>query len=344
MKQYDRIHLIVAALLLLTPMNPGKADAEDPKTAARAMGDAGRTAAAVVAKDPASASRVPGYAGTDLKERDLGAADLEDAANAVLSDPDDPGGEAGRYVTKGVSARQEIKIKSDDPVAVRGEEVQGEPSAPRFKASGLASGSSTDCAAGLGQAESGGTCGGVSWCVGADCESIASQANAGLIESTAKLNMVLELGGEEFDRGNLLFFTGKGGRAGYAGADWPIVARIRGCSSVSGIVPNPNASSHRSATRAIPITSGSGARSASSASASARNVSGASSARNSAASCRRRRGRNSASAGAAAAASPSRRWNGSTSRRWILLSSRRTSWTAHTNHPLRSLTPGIPAP
>lgn len=209
MKQYDRIHLIVAALLLLTPMNPGKADAEDPKTAARAMGDAGRTAAAVVAKDPASASRVPGYAGTNLKERDLDAAELEDAANAVLSDPDDPGGEAGRYVTKGMNKREDVQIETDDPVAVRGEEVQGDPGAPRFKASGLASGSVTDCTAGLAQAESGGACGSVSWCVGADCESTASQANAGFIESTAKLNMVLELGGEEFDRGNLLFFTGK---------------------------------------------------------------------------------------------------------------------------------------
>ena len=183
--------------------------AEDPRTAARAMGDAGRMAATAATMDPASASKVPGYAGTNLKERDIGAADLEDAANEVLADPDDPGGQAGRYVTKGVSTRDKVKIKTDDPVAVRGEEVQEDPSAPRFQASGLASGSASDCGAGLAQAESGGACGSVSWCVGADCESTAVQANTGFIDSTAKLNMVMELGGEEFDRGNLLFFRGE---------------------------------------------------------------------------------------------------------------------------------------
>ena len=185
------------------------ARAEDPRTAARAMGDAGQTAATAAAMDPASASKVPGYAGTNLAERDLDAAGLKDAANEVLADPGDPGGRAGRYVTEGMYTRKDVNIETDDPVAVRGEEVQGDPSAPRFKASGLASGSASDCGAGLTQAESGGACGSVSWCVGADCETRSSQAGTGFVDAAAKLNMAIELGGDEFDRGNLLFFRGE---------------------------------------------------------------------------------------------------------------------------------------
>ena len=197
------------ALFLVAHLSLDKTRAEDPKAAARAMGDAGRTTAAAVAKDPASASEVPGYAGTNRPERNLNAADLEDAANEALADPDDPGGEAGRYVTKGVSVREKVRIETDDPVSVRGDEVQGDPAAPRFKASGLASGSVTDCGAGLAQAEAGGSCGSVAWCVGADCETRTSQAGTGFVGAAARLNMVLELGGEEFDRGNLLFFRGE---------------------------------------------------------------------------------------------------------------------------------------
>ena len=197
------------ALSLLTHLSIGYSRAEDPKAAARAMGNAGRATAAAVARDPASTSRLPGYAGTNRPERNLNAADLEDAANEALADPDDPGGEAGRYVTRGVSVREKVRIETDDPVSVRGDEVQGDPAAPRFKASGLASGSVTDCGAGLAQAESGGSCGSVAWCVGADCETRTSQAGAGFVGAAARLNMVLELGGEEFDRGNLLFFRGK---------------------------------------------------------------------------------------------------------------------------------------
>ena len=183
--------------------------AEDPKAAARAMGNAGRSAAAAVARDPASASGVPGYAGTDRPERNLNADDLEDAANEALADPDDPGGRAGRYLTEGMNAREDVNIETDDPVSVRGEEVQGDPGASRFGASGLASGSVSDCSAGLDQAESGGACGSVAWCVGADCETRSSQANTGFVDAATRLNMVLELGGEEFDRGNLLFFRGE---------------------------------------------------------------------------------------------------------------------------------------
>ena len=183
--------------------------AEDPKAAARAMGSAGRTAAAAVARDPTSTSKVPGYAGTNRPERNLGAAELESAAARALADSDDPGGRAGRAVIEGTTVRPEASVGTDDPIPVRGEEIQGDPGASRFGASGLASGSVTDCGAGLDQAESGGTCGGIRWCAGADCETRSSQANTGFVGAAAKLNMVLELGGEEFDRGNLLFFRGE---------------------------------------------------------------------------------------------------------------------------------------
>ena len=209
MKRYAKMKVVILFLLILAHMSAGDSRAEDPKAAARALGDAGRAAAAALARDPASTSKVPGYAGTNVSERVLGAADLEDAANGVLGDPDDPGGQAGRAVIEGVTARPDQSVAPEDPITGRAGEVQGDPGASRFGASGLASGSVSDCAAGLAQAESGGSCGSVSWCVGADCESTAVQANAGFIDSTAKLNMALELGGDEFDRGNLLFFRGE---------------------------------------------------------------------------------------------------------------------------------------
>ena len=209
MNPYHRTGIIIVALFLAAHLNLDKARAEDPKAAARAMGDAGRATAAAVAKDPASTSRVPGYAGTNRPERDLGSADLENAAARALADPDDPGGRAGRSVIEGTTVRPEASVETDDPIPVRGEEIQGDPGASRFGAAGLASGSVTDCAAGLDQAESGGACGSVTWCVGADCETTSSQAGTGFVDAATKLNMVLELGGEEFDRENLLFFRGE---------------------------------------------------------------------------------------------------------------------------------------
>ena len=196
-------------LFLFAHLSITNALAEDPKTAARAVGGAGRSAAAAVARDPASASGVPGYAGTDRPERNLGVADLESAAARALADPDDPGGRAGRAVIEGTTVRPERSVGTDDPIPVRGEEIQGDPGASRFGTSGLASGSVSDCGAGLDQAESGGTCGGVRWCAGADCETRSSQANTGFVGAAAKLNMVIELGGEEFDRGSLRFFRGE---------------------------------------------------------------------------------------------------------------------------------------
>ena len=209
MKRNDKMKIVILTLFILAHLSAGDSRAEDPKAAARAMGNAGRATAAAVAKDPASTSRVPGYAGTNRPERDLNAADLENAAARALADPDDPGGRAGRSVIEGTTVRPEASVGTDDPIPVRGEEIQGDPGASRFGAAGLASGSVTECGAGLNRAEAGGACGSVAWCVGADCETRSSQAGTGFVDAATKLNMVLELGGEEFDRGNLLFFRGE---------------------------------------------------------------------------------------------------------------------------------------
>ena len=75
--------------------------AEDPKAAARAIGQAGAAAAGAIAKSAGSAATVPGYAGTDVPERSLTASGMQDAAKARLTDPDDPGGQAGRAVIDG---------------------------------------------------------------------------------------------------------------------------------------------------------------------------------------------------------------------------------------------------
>ncbi len=79
----------------------GMAHAEDPKAAARAIGNAGNAAARTIARDSSNAAKVPGHAGTNLPERSIGANALEDAGRARLADPDDPGGAAGRPAVGG---------------------------------------------------------------------------------------------------------------------------------------------------------------------------------------------------------------------------------------------------
>ena len=185
------------------------AGAEDPKAAARAVGQAGRAAASAIARDSGSTVHVPGYAGTNLPERGMSADDLETAANRVLADPADPGGEAGRAVIEGAAVRPDQSVEPGDPIVQRGDGIEADAHSPGWKADGLASGSVTGCGAGVAQAGAGGRCGSVSWCVGADCETAESRANTGFVESAARLNMVLELGGDEFDRDNLRFFNGQ---------------------------------------------------------------------------------------------------------------------------------------
>ena len=47
------------------------------------------------------------------------------------------------------------------------------------------------------------------YCVGAGCETVRSESNTGFVEATTRLNMAVELGGEEFDRQDMRFFTGQ---------------------------------------------------------------------------------------------------------------------------------------
>ena len=187
----------------------GASWAGDPKTEARAIGQTGAATAGAIARDAASAGKVPGYAGTNPPERNIGANDMETAARARLADPDDPGGAAGRSVIEGVTVRLPASVPVSDPVVQRSETIAASPQSSPHGAGGIASGGVADCTAQVRDAGSGGSCGAVSWCVGAGCETVAPEANAGFVDAATRLNMALELGGEEFDRDNLRFFAGE---------------------------------------------------------------------------------------------------------------------------------------
>ena len=190
--------------------DPGSGSgAGDPKAAARAIGNAGNAAARTIARDASNAADVPGYAGTNVPERSLTASGMENAARARLADPDDPGGAAGRAVVRGTTQRPARPVAASDPEVLRSETIVASPQSSAHRADGLASGSTTDCGADLQDAQDGGSCGRVTYCVGAGCETVPSQANTGFVEATTRLNMALELGGEEFDRQDMRFFTGQ---------------------------------------------------------------------------------------------------------------------------------------
>ena len=198
-----------AACCLMLWLLAAKARADDPKDAARQIGEAGAAAAGAIARDASEAHAVPGFAGTNLPERHLTDAGMENAARGRLADPDDPGGSAGRVVMDGAAVRPAVPVPANDPAVVRGRAVQSDPGNAGHRADGLASGGSADCGAGVTDAGRGGACGSASYCVGAGCETVASEGNTGFARSAAMLNMVLEMGGEEFDRNDLRFFAGQ---------------------------------------------------------------------------------------------------------------------------------------
>ena len=195
--------------LMLWVVSGMAARAEDPKAAARAIGNAGAAAAGAIARDAASTGKVPGYAGTDVPERNLTASGMQGAARTRLADPDVPGGTAGRAVIEGTLTRPDRPVAAGDPGVVRGKSVAADPGNAAHGVGGLASGSVADCGAGLRDAGSGGACGSVRWCVGADCETVGTQANTGFVDATTRLNMALEIGGDEFDRQDMRFFKGQ---------------------------------------------------------------------------------------------------------------------------------------
>ena len=140
MNRKNGMKAIILALLVLTHLIAGKAQGEDPAAAARAIGQAGQAAAGAIAKDADSAAHVPGYAGTNLPERSLGPGDLGDAANRVINDPADPGGQAGRAVIEGTVKRPDAPVGTDDPMVKRGDGIEGDVDSP----SGARTGSRPD--------------------------------------------------------------------------------------------------------------------------------------------------------------------------------------------------------
>ncbi len=204
----NRMKAVILILLVLTYLAAGRVSAEDPAAVARAIGQAGKAAASAIAKDADSTAHVPGYIGTGLPEWGMSAGELDAAANRALADSADPGGRAGRAVIEASAGRPDAPVGTGDPIVQRGGGIEGDPHSSRWNADGLASGSATGCGAGVEDAGAGGQCGGVSWCVGADCETTAARSNTGFVDSVARLNMVHQLGGEEFDRENLRFFRG----------------------------------------------------------------------------------------------------------------------------------------
>ena len=201
--------MFVLVCLMLWLVSGMVAKAEDPKAAARAIGQAGAAAAGAIARDATKAGEVPGYAGTNVPERSLTASGMGNAARNRLADPDDPGGAAGRAVILGTTSRPAANVPAGDPAVVRSEGIAASPQSPAHRADGLASGGTVECGAGLQDAQDGGSCGSVRYCVGAGCETVPSQSNTGFVEATTRLNMALELGGEEFDRDDMRFFTGQ---------------------------------------------------------------------------------------------------------------------------------------
>ena len=169
--------LAAVCVFLLWVVFGGAAHAEDPRAAAHAIGNAGNAAARTIARDSSNAAEVPGYAGTAVPERNIGANALESQGRARLADPDDPGGRAGRTVVRGTTSRPARPVAAGDPVVVRSEGIAASPQSSAHRADGLASGSTVDCGADLQDAQDGGSCGSVRYCVGGGCETVPSQAN-----------------------------------------------------------------------------------------------------------------------------------------------------------------------
>ena len=197
------------AVPVLWAVMAGAAFAEDPREAARAVGEAGQAAAGVIAKDAGQAAAVPGYAGAAVPERDHTANGMEDAARQALADPDDPGGAVGRALVEGMTQRPDAPVPQGDPAVLRADAVTDRPDAPAWGADGIARGSVARCGAALEDAEDGGACGAVTYCVGAGCETVPVEANTGFAGAASRLNMAMEMGGDEFDRGSLRVFTGR---------------------------------------------------------------------------------------------------------------------------------------
>ena len=207
-----RIAVWVTVLLatgVLTGSAPAQDSDEAAKAAARAVGAAGQAAARAVASDASQPLKVPGYAGTGVPETGYTATNLESAGQRALADPDHAGGAVGRTVVNATLSRPDISVPATDPGIQRADAVQNNPNAPDWQADGLASGSVRECGMDLDDAGDSRRCGGVTYCVGAGCERVDTAANTAFVPAAAQLNMVMEMGGDEFDRDNMSIFSGE---------------------------------------------------------------------------------------------------------------------------------------
>ena len=187
----------------------GQDSEEAARAAARTVGGAGQAAARGVATDAEQVLEVPGFVGTNVAQTGHTDANMEAAARDALADPDNGGGAVGAFVAGSRARRPETDIEADDPEIARGEAVQDSPTSSSWRAGGLASGSVRECGRELNAAQTAGRCGGVNWCVGADCERVDTPANTGFVRAATQLNMVMEMGTEEFDRQSMRIFGGE---------------------------------------------------------------------------------------------------------------------------------------
>ena len=201
------------AALLIGLFLGGLAVAQDAneaaKAAAQTVGSAGQAAALAVAGDTSQPSNVPGFAGTGVPAADHRAGNMGASARAALADPNDAGGAVGTFVTQSVGRRPDGDVDRTDSGVQRAEAVERNPGAAAWQADGLASGSVRDCTRDLDDAGVSGRCGGVTYCVGAGCERVDTAANTAFVPAAAQLNMVMEIGGDEFDRNNMRIFSGE---------------------------------------------------------------------------------------------------------------------------------------
>ena len=200
---------VLAALALVAGPALGQDSDEEARAAARAVGSAGQATARALATDTGSPSDIPGFAGTDVAQTGHTATEMAGAAQRALADPDNAGGAVGAFVAGAALARPDGDVDESDPGVQRAATVEAAPSAPAWQAGGVASGSVSACGADLGDAGSGGTCGGVTYCVGAGCERVDTPANTGFVSAATQLNLVMEMGGAEFDRGSMRIFSGE---------------------------------------------------------------------------------------------------------------------------------------
>lgn len=201
--------IVVPIWSLLAGAAVAQEDNEAAKAAARDVGAVGQAAAQAAAMDGDAVSDVPGFQGTDVPQ--TGHTDTSMAAEAqdALADPQHSGGAVGTFVVDAALVRPDGDVDESDPGVQRAATIEAAPDASSWRADGVASGSVNECAADLADAGRSGACGGVAYCVGAGCDRVDTQANTAFVSAATQLNLVMEMGGAEFDRNRMSIFSGE---------------------------------------------------------------------------------------------------------------------------------------